>query len=92
MAMLNLTPLKFVIHDSPGLKQIEDGHTLGIFRLYEESGKQVFAAIDKIESYTETGEVPDVIADNTVLSLSSGHELFGIAWNRSTPEERSEGD
>ena len=87
MAMLNLTPLKFVIHDSPGLKQIEDGHTLGIFRLYEESGKQVFAAIDKIESYTETGEIPDVIADNTVLSLSSGHELFGIAWNVTTEEE-----
>lgn len=91
MAMLNLTPLKFVIHDSPGLKQIEDGHTLGIFQLYEKSGKQVFAAIDKIESYTETGEVPDVIANNTVLSLANGHELFGIAWNRENAQQRDEG-
>ena len=82
MAILNLTPLKFVIHDFPGLKQIEDGHTLDIFQLYEESGKQVFAAINKMESYTETGEVPDVISGNIVLSLSSGHELFSIAWNR----------
>lgn len=90
IAMLNLTPLKFVIHDSPGLKQIEDGHTLGIFRLYDQSEKQVFAAIDKIESYTESGEVPDVIANNTVLSLSSGHELFGIAWNRSIPKEQTD--
>lgn len=82
VAMLNQTPIQFVIHDSPGIKQVEDGHTIGMFELYAQSEKQIFAAIDKIDKYTESGEIPHVISSNIVLELSRGHELFGKAWNR----------
>lgn len=82
IALLRQTPLKFAIHDSPGLKQVEDGHTIGMFNLYSQCEEQIFVAIDKVDKYTESGEVPDVIKENTVLELSRGHELFGIAWNR----------
>lgn len=92
IAMLHLTPLEFAIHDSPGIKQIEDDHIIGILNLYNGMEKQVFAAIDKVESYSEKGEVPSVIKENTVLHLMKGKELFGWAWNLETDEEESDGD
>lgn len=82
VALLNQTPLKFVIHDSPGIKQVEDGHTIGMFEIYSQLDKQVFIAIDKADKFTESGQVPSVITENTVLKLDRGHELFGEAWNR----------
>lgn len=87
IALLNQTPLQFAIHDSPGLKQVEDGHTIGMFEIYSKLDKQVFVAIDKVNKYTESGEVPDVITLNTVLKLERGHELFGTAWNRQQEKE-----
>lgn len=90
VVMLNQTPIQFVIHDSPGIKQVEDGHTIGMFELYAQSEKQIFAAIDKIDKYTESGEIPHVISSNIVLELSRGHELFGKAWNRPVEENPKE--
>lgn len=90
VTMLNQTPIQFVIHDSPGIKQVEDGHTIGMFELYAKSKKQIFAAIDKIDKYTESGEIPLVISSNIVLELSRGHELFGKAWNRPIEENPKE--
>lgn len=94
VALLNQTPLQFAIHDSPGLKQVEDGHTIGMFEIYSKVSKQVFVAIDKASKYTESGEVPAVITGNTVLKLDRGHELFGEAWNRQQEKEidDTEGD
>lgn len=51
--------------------------------------KQVFAAIDNVESYSEKGGIPDVIRDNTVLRLMKVEELFGWAWSIKTEEEKS---
>ena len=78
--MLDLTPLKFAIHDSHGIKQIEDDQVVKLFRLYSKSEKQVFVAVDKAKTYGTDGKVPKVISDNTVLEISSGHELFGKSW------------
>ena len=60
VVMLNHIPIQFVIHDSPGIKQVEDGHTIGMFELCAQSEKQIFAAIDKIDKYTESGEILQV--------------------------------
>lgn len=81
VVMLNQTPIQFVIHDSPGIKQVEDDHTIGMFELYAQSEKQIFAAIDKIDKYTESGEIPQVISSNIVLELFRGtnySEKLGI--------------
>lgn len=90
VVLLNQTPLKFAIHDSPGIKQVEDGHTIGLLDVYSKSNKQIFIAIDKVEKYTQSGEVPKVISDNKVLELSEGHELFGRAWNRENEPDYTE--
>lgn len=92
VVLLNQTPLKFAIHDSPGIKQVEDGHTIGLLDVYNGSDKQIFIAIDKVEKYTQSGEVPKVISDNKVLELSEGHELFGRAWNRENEPDYTEND
>lgn len=87
MTLLEQTPLPLVIHDSVGIKQIEDENTVGLLEVYSKSDKQVFVAIDKAESYFATGEVPPAIRRNTVLELSDGNELFGWSWNLATGEE-----
>lgn len=51
--------------------------------------KQVFAAIDNVESYSEKGGIPDVIRDNTVLRSMKVEELFGWARSIKTEEEES---
>lgn len=81
ITLLAQTALPLVVHDSVGLKQIEDKNTVGLLNAYAGSTKQVFVAIDKAESYFASGETPEVIKDNTVLELSEGNELFGWSWN-----------
>lgn len=91
LAMLDLTPLKFAIHDSHGMKQIEDNQVVKLFSLYSKSEKQVFVAIDKAQTYGANGKIPKVISDNTVLEISSGHELFGRSWYlKQKPNETSD--
>lgn len=90
IAMLRLSSLQFAIHDSLGLKQIEDDHVLGILQLYESLDKQVFAAIDKVDSLTVESGIPEIVQKNMVLELSEGQELFGWSWNRKTEQDEGE--
>lgn len=90
VALLDQTPLPLVIHDSVGIKQVGDKRTVGLFEVYARTNKQVFATIDKAQSYTNDGEVPDVFKKNTVLELSDGHELFGWSWNKRVPRSSEE--
>ena len=90
IAMLRLSSLQFAIHDSLGLKQIEDDHVLGILQLYGSLNKQVFAAIDKVDSLTAESSIPEIVQKNMVLELSEGQELFGWSWNRKTELDESE--
>ncbi|MCF0224620.1 MAG: hypothetical protein HUK20_10145 [Fibrobacter sp.] len=78
--MLEKTPLPFLVQDSADLKQIEDDSLLKIIELYTTTPKQIFIAIDKIESYSADGLMPENIEKNVVLKLSKGHELFGFGW------------
>lgn len=67
-------------------------YSIGMLKIYNELEKQVFVAIDKVDKYTETGEVLRAITDNTVLRLDRGHELFGTAWNRQVETELNDID
>ena len=79
LAILGLTNLPAVIHDSVILKQIGDAPVEKLLELYKRAGKQVFIALDKAESYTK--EACALLHGSAVLSLSNqGHELFGWSW------------
>lgn len=91
IVMLEKTVLPAVIHDSHSIKQIEDPVMVKIMELYDAQPKQVFIAIDKGDTYSETGTMPEVLKESVVLRLSPGHELFGRAWNQPEAEGREEG-
>ncbi|WP_314353553.1 DUF2326 domain-containing protein [uncultured Granulicatella sp.] len=80
LAVMELTRLPAIIHDSILLKQIEDYALEKILQLYTKTCKQVFIALDKGASYTK--EAQKILAENIVLTLEpGGSELFGRAWN-----------
>lgn len=80
LAMLTLTRLPVIAHDSVMLKQIEDDAIEKILELYEETSKQVFIAMDKEGSYTKRAQ--EIMEANKALQLSPGEgALFGRTWN-----------
>ena len=89
LAVLYLTDLPAIAHDSLILKNIGDGAIDGIMKIYTQSKKQVFIAFDKQAAY-----MPDtqrVLADNTVLKLSDDNcELYGESWNKEVSQNENE--
>lgn len=80
LAMLALTRLPVIAHDSVMLKQIEDDAIEKILELYEGTSKQVFIAMDKEGSYTKRAQ--EIMEANKALQLSPGEgALFGRTWN-----------
>lgn len=80
LAILGLTSLPFLIHDSLIFKQVEDESIDGIVELFNsENEKQLFIAMDKLPSYHEN--VQKVLKDHQVLKLSKDHPLYGKKWN-----------
>lgn len=87
LAMLKLTALPAVAHDSFMLKQIEDTVLEKLFEMYSKTEKQVFIAMDKETSYTDRAQ--EILTDSVVLRLAAdGNELFGRSWNKKTVEEK----
>ena len=83
LAVLLLTKVPILIHDSVMLKQIEDIAVERLLELYHETGKQVFVALDKSDSYSD--KAYKILHDSKILSLASnGGELFGRTWNASS--------
>ncbi len=81
LAVLRLTPLPILIHDSVLLKQIEDFAVERILEIYQESKKQIFIAFDKIEAYTQKSQT--ILRESKVLELGpNGKELYGVSWNK----------
>ena len=79
LAVLGLTKLPLLVHDSVILKQISDDAIEQIITLYANAGKQVIIALDKQTSYTETTE--RLLNACAVLRLTpGGQELFGKSW------------
>ena len=82
LAVLHLTKLPVLVHDSPILKQISNDVIEGILQLYSESQKQIFIALDKQNSYSSTA--CKILEDNAVIHLMpNGGELFGWSWGKS---------
>lgn len=78
LSLLELTDLPALIHDLPLLKNIENEATENIIRLYNSYTKQIFIAIDKIQTYNE--ETFKIIEKNTFLNLSKEKTLFILNW------------
>ncbi len=93
LAMLHITDLPFITHDSLIFKNVEDLPIDEIMELYAKSPKQIFIAFDKKDAYSQiTGEI---IQKTKVIELhQDGGELFGWSWakkknnrNNNTNEE-----
>ena len=89
LAVLYLTALPALAHDSLILKNIGDGAVDGIMKIYAQSRKQVFIAFDKQAAYMP--DTQKILADNTVLKLSDGNcELYGESWNKEVSQNEDE--
>lgn len=80
LAILELTKLPFVIHDSVLFKNLSDNRVIKVFEEYENSRKQIFVSFDKKNSY-ESDSLKKTIENHTVIELyAGGGELFGRSW------------
>jgi len=80
LSILALTCLPVLIHDSVVLKQIADAPLEKILELYQQSGKQIFIALDKVSSYPQQAQ--NILEQSAVIHLSdNGNELFGRSWS-----------
>lgn len=81
LSILEMTVLPALIHDSDIHKRIEDYSFGKILDLYQESGKQVFIAMDRQETFSP--EITEKLERAKVLYLSgNGNELFGKDWKK----------
>lgn len=80
LALLDLTCLPAVAHDLPLLKNIENLALENIIEQYSKKDKQVFIAIDKLNSYSKTAA--DIIEKYKVLGLSKDKVLFIKNWKK----------
>ena len=80
LALLMLTCLPTITHDTPVFKNIEDRAMAKIIQLYTTFDKQIFIAIDKIHSYDES--VVTALEKNEVLKLSADKTLFIKNWKQ----------
>lgn len=79
LAVLSLTKLPILVHDSVVLKQISDDAIEKIIELYSSSEKQIIIALDKQDSYSK--KTARLLSESTVLNLgNNGKELFGRSW------------
>ena len=85
LAVLRLTALPILVHDSLLLKQIADNAIEKILELYCSSGKQIIIALDKQSSYGIHTE--QILESHAVLKLApNGQELFGRFWGKKDSE------
>ena len=81
LAILHLTRLPIVVHDSVVLKQISDDAIESIMNQYVACGKQTIIALDKQQSYTP--KTFQLLENYAVLKLApNGSELFGRSWGK----------
>ena len=80
LAVLELTKLPFVVHDSVLFKNLSDNRVIKVFEEYGNSRKQIFVSFDKKNSY-ESDDLKKTIENHIVIELyAGGGELFGRSW------------
>lgn len=89
LAILALTRLPFVMHDTLLLKNIEKKRMDAIMKLYsQEKKKQIFISFDELADYSPTTQ--KIAEEYKVLTLSpGGNELFGISWSKKKSEKHN---
>lgn len=78
LAILKLTCLPAIIHDLPLLKNIQNEALDNIVKIYQQSEKQIFIAIDKIQTYGKN--TVKILEENSFLKLSNNKVLFILNW------------
>jgi hypothetical protein len=86
LVLLYLTCLPAIAYDLPLLKNIKNPALENIIELYSKSSKQIFIAIDKINSYKV--DTAKAISDHKVLQLSKNKLLFIKNWKQEDNEEK----
>ncbi|MBY8963341.1 hypothetical protein KJK34_11305 [Flavobacterium sp. D11R37] len=79
LAILNLTNLPFLIHDSILFKNIEDKAIDKIIDQYSEFNKQIFIAIDGINKFSMNSK--QILNESCVIQLSDSRRLFNRDWS-----------
>ncbi len=80
LAILRLTQLPFLIHDSMLFKNIENDSLANIVTLYNQFDRQVFISIDEIGKYDEGCQT--LLEKNKVLNLTNEKLLFNKDWRK----------
>lgn len=86
LAVLHSTVLPAIAHDSILFDPMSRPDLSRLIQIYEkEKEKQIFIALDKTSTCSETAQ--DIIARNTVIKLDNNeHALFGDKWSRKVSE------
>ena len=79
LAILKLTVLPFLIHDSILFKNIEDVAVDRIIEQYSSFKNQIFISIDGINKYSK--ESRRILNESKVLKLSKDRKLFDKDWS-----------
>ena len=83
LAVLSLTKLPILIHDSFLFNNIDDPTKQSFLKLYSQfTDKQIFIALDEFLG-KDNEEVNQILFSSTRLVLSGRSPLFGIDWRTS---------
>ena len=87
LALLRLTELPVIAHDSNIFKNIADLPIDKIMELYNQSKKQIFIAFDKEDTFYDVTR--DIVHSTTIIELhENGGELFGWSWEKKAAREK----
>lgn len=87
LALLRLTELPVIAHDSNIFKNIADLPIDKIMELYNHSEKQIFIAFDKEDTFYDVTR--DIVHSTKVIELhENGGELFGWSWAKKAAREK----
>lgn len=98
VAVLETTPLPYLIHDSAIIKLVAHAPVRELLQVYSntkeltsgaDEPKQVFFSFDATKSYGQRAE--ELVEHSRVIHLGDGSEtLYGFSWNTQPPEEKEE--
>lgn len=87
LALLRLTELPVIAHDSNIFKNIADLPIDKIMELYNQSKKQIFIAFDKEDAFYDVTR--DIVHSTKIIELhENGGELFGWSWAKKAAREK----
>lgn len=87
LALLRLTELPVIAHDSNIFKNIADLPIDKIMELYNQSKKQIFITFDKADTFYDVTR--DIVHSTKIIELhENGGELFGWSWAKKAAREK----